>query len=387
MKAKELFSYGLLSVILCCSGLLGCSDSIPEKDDSLPPLTEDSGNGDSEIDEKPDTPIDPEEYPNCTIVQQATLGTGIDIVLVGEGFAAEDKQPGGRWEAVQDTVQKYMWRYEPFKSFKEYFNVYATATAYNGPSIRKLPTKDNAVTTDLMTIDNAPQPTKINKLPVFTFAYENTPVKKLKGTPKNMFVMLVLNTDDAYGGWCTTEWWVDREGWGACLVPAGLFHNFLYSYFTHEFMGHGFARCIDEYVYGNNRDVEFPQDQVDSNCDTQRRLGIHWNATLSSNPDDEQHFVNRNWAWMVKNSYRGVGTYEGAWTYGKGAWRATYNSTMVGEGKKENYEYINPVQRELILHRIYELSGMGDQYKFPETFIEYDERNEQYDRDFQIVPD
>lgn len=326
---------------------------------------------------------------SCKIMQQAEQGKGIDLVVVGDGFTIEDLQPGGCWEAALDTETKYLWHWEPLKSFRDHFNVYAVPSFYDGPDMCGGIAKGDTIFTPLgnnYTTNLSPQ--RINPEKVFRFAYENTPVKVDKGTPHDMFVLLVINTDQGWGGWCTSDWYVDRPGWGQGLVPVGIFYRFLYGSFTHELIGHAIGRFADEYLQSGKENLPFPEGHFGTQwyLDNQKKKGITLNVTFSENPDDTLRFVNRNWAWMVKNNYRGVGTYEGAVHHGKNIWRATWNSTMKGGGRFGNYNYINPVQRELIVRRIYELSGRGAEYSF-EKFLEYDKRNADYDRKCQLTGD
>lgn len=203
----------------------------------------------------------------------------------------------------------------------------------------------------------------------------------------NFYVFNFLSIDELarelelFGPEARTDPFVDREGWGRALVPFGIFYRFLYGMFTHELIGHGIGEFSDEYVQYGKDDEVFPDGEMGKQfyLKHQKEKKLYQNVTFTTDPNDTEQFLNPAWAEMIRRGYRGVGTVEGAVYYGKGVWRATEHSVMVGNGLFENYNYFNPVQREILLRHIYELAGKGDEYSL-DLFFEYDKRNEAYDR-------
>lgn len=367
----------LLGLFICfATAVISCS-----KTELAAPEPPAGGNGDdTQTEDTTTTPLPPEEKPAYTVINQATEGRGIDVVFLGDGFTQADIE-SGKWEAAQDTVRKYFFHWEPIKSYKHLFNVYAVPAPYDGPSLHGGVAKGDTIRSRMCTYTSSFTPQSVNKEATFAYAYEQTPVKEQKGTPKDMFVALIINTDQGWGGWCTSDPFVDRPGWGRALVPMGIFYHFLYGLFTHELIGHGIGEFSDEYVQYGKDDEAFPEGEMgkDWYLKNQKEKALFQNVTFTTDPNDTELFLNRAWAEMIRRSYRGVGTVEGAVYYGKGVWRATEHSVMVGNGLFENYNYFNPVQREILLRHIYELAGKGDEYSL-DLFFEYDKRNEAYDQ-------
>ncbi len=320
----------------------------------------------------------------CTVIQKATEGRGIDLVILGDGFTAKDIADG-KWKSAQDSVMKYMFQREPPKSFKHWFNVYATAAPYDGPDLSETIAPKDTVESHLsIYTESILQPGYLKKDSIFIYAYENTPVKADKGTPKDMLVLMAVNSTKPWGSFTTFDRFVERKHWGRALVPFSVFYRFTIGMYGHEMIGHGIGDCADEYI-GVGKDKAFPVNDAHFGAkwytDNQRTKGINRNVTFTTDPDNEELFANREWAWMVKNNYHGImGTpVEGAIHCGKGVWRPTQYSIMVGNQPWVNHWYINPVQREMIVRNLYKLAGKAEEYSF-EKFLEYDKRNEYWDQ-------
>lgn len=317
----------------------------------------------------------------CTVIQRATEGKGIDIVLLGDGFTAKDIADG-KWEAAQDSVRKYLFAMEPVKSYKHWFNVYAVTAPYDGPDLSVPIAKGDTVETHMAYYQSFFQPEVLKKDSIFIYAYEHTPVKADKGTPREMLVMMLINSNQPWAGFTTLERFVDRPHWGHALVPFSVFWRTTIGSYTHELLGHGLGDLADEYVSVGMADKRVPDTKMGRSwvLRSQREKHINMNTAFTTNPDDTENMVNRAWAWMIKNNYRGVGTVEGAMHHGKGIWRATKYSIMVGSNAWQNAIYANPVQRELILHKIYKLGGKEEEYNL-DVFLEYDKKNEAWDKE------
>ena len=350
--------------------LAACSDDTPP-DNTQP--------------QKPDGPDEPTVPDDCLVLQKATEGRGIDLVVLGDGFTQADIE-SGKWKSAQDSVMKYMFQREPLRSFKHWFNIYAVTAPYEGPDLSVPIAKGDTVESHLSIYTSSLlQAEYLKKDSIFIYAYENTPVKADKGTPKDMLVLMTINSTQMWGSFTTYDRFVDRKHWGRALVPFSVFYRFTIGMYGHEMMGHGIGDCADEYV-GVGANNEFPWDDpnfgVNWYLSNQREKGINLNVTFSTDPDDEDLFVNRAWAYMAKTNYHGaVGTpVEGAIHCGKKVWRPTQYSIMVGNQPWVNHWYINPVQRELILRNLYKLAGKEAEYSL-DTFLEYDKKNEAWDKD------
>lgn len=58
-------------------------------------------------------------------LQKATQGKGIDLVFLGEAFVDKDMEPGGLYEQTMKAAMEQYFAYEPLRTFRDRFNVYA----------------------------------------------------------------------------------------------------------------------------------------------------------------------------------------------------------------------------------------------------------------------
>ena len=117
---------------------------------------------------------------------------------------------------------------------------------------------------------------------------------------------------------------------------------------NHEVCGHGLGRLMDEYVEGGYENLTLPaseRDIMDEEWSTYK-----WGANVDwrSNANEVRwaHFLNDS-----RYAGEGLGLYEGAYLYGKGAYRPTENSMM-----RYNDSPFNAPSRERIYQVIMELS-------------------------------
>ncbi|MEG0797087.1 MAG: hypothetical protein RR397_11390 [Odoribacter sp.] len=321
----------------------------------------------------------------CVVINKASVGKGIDVVILGDFFTVEDLKAGGIWEEACNIFMKFFFAMEPYKSHRDYFNVYAIAY----PNDRDL-WYEESVTEATETIETpfatyhpggkntltGISATKPQKEAAYKYAYEHSPVAKEKGTLKNLIVGLAINTNwRRYGilAWANN---VDKfETCGMVLTPIPMFGGEMTGMFGHEMLGHGFGDFSENYQ-GLSGEFEFTPAWPKEYFLNQQREGILLDTEFSSNPDE---FINRAWAELYKMNYRNVYIAEGARRYEKGVWRSSYKNVMEGTGNVNDEQYYSPVQRELILRKIYKLAGFEAEYSL-QTFLNYDVINEELDR-------
>lgn len=378
--------FTLALCLLCGNHFVACSkDDTENLEELVPPAEEQPGDdgdtdGDADADDGKDELVIPE---GCTVINRASEGRGIDIVIVGDGFTARDVADG-KWDAAMDSVRKYIFFMEPYTSHRQLFNVYATHTAYDGPDLSGL-SGDETVETEMCKYTSFLLPQNVKLDNISKFAYENTPVKQDKGSADDMFVMFLINSKAMGGGWCSMDLVNYRPGRAAAVVPFNIFWRTIYGMFAHELMGHGIGHLCDEYIGNTHLGETFPEGTMGTEYYFKLQVkGDFVNVTFTTDPDDTDRFKNRVWAEMLKSGYHGLKTpIEGAVTYPKGVWRATENSIMVGATTSGCY--FNPVQREAILRRLYKLAGMEQDYSL-DVFYEYDKINEDWDKEWVDKP-
>lgn len=312
----------------------------------------------------------------CMVVNKASVGKGIDVVLLGEFFTAEDMEKGGRWEEACRLCNQYIFAMEPFRSYREYFNVYAVAS----PSERDLwePVDGSIRTTfgDYQDKDLSKPffaSNRNQKIAAYKYAYENTPVKKDKGSMTDLLVVLVINTDNrkfGVGAESNNRWNDQNYGMAIAQIPA--FAGDLTSLVGSQLLGICFGDLQNEFVEPGKG--EMSQAAKDNYMNLQKK-GIFLNVEFSNNPDE---FANRAWADLYKMKYRNVDIIEGAMGYDVGIWRSSFDNVMAGNGAVREEEYFCPVQREAILRKIYRLAGLEEQYSL-QTFLDYDVINKELD--------
>ena len=298
-------------------------------------------------------------HTQCLTLNEATIEKPINVIIVGNKFTQADMGEKGIWKDLVDRIGKHLFEYEPYKSFKDCFNLYAVATVSETgiPFFGELGTSGSG-NIDLQEREKP-----------YQFAYENSPAKN-NCNLEDIFVIFLENQDHAAG----VAYMDDSNkfgqalGHGLCVIPkSGLGENeaapFSF-YFLHEFT-HAFAKLADEY----HGEGTIDSGNIERLQGEQENANHYLNLTFSENPNE---FVNTHWAELYKMNYEGVGLIEGGYTFGKGVWRSTENSIM--RGPIDGKFWFSAVQREIIVRCIYKYTGRENIYNL-DVFLEYDKKN------------
>lgn len=319
-------------------------------------------------------------------LNEATVGEGIDIVFLGDGFTEEDIE-NGKWDMALDTIRAYMFETEPFKTYKKHFNIYALPHPFEGTLYG-----DGEVKTELATYNpdkGLGESIEMKRDVISKYAFENTPVSKNKKDFSKMLVCLLLNADKGtYSGWCSRNIINPTSFLCMGIAPCNTFAKYCHrSIFTHELMGHGFGGFLDEYYGSESGTGTWPEDEIPTKIENWTKWDDGWNLCYS---DSDPTKIPENW-WKLSqiDEYKPyVGFYEGGHAmFRYGVWRCTWHSVMnsSGEGGGSHwYNYYSPVQREILLYRIYKLSGMEKEYSL-DKFIEYDVINREMDAKYKKI--
>lgn len=274
-------------------------------------------------------------------LQKATVGKGVDLVFMGDAYVDLDMNDGGKYEEHMRKSMEYFFGIEPYKSFRDRFNVYTVKVVSPNESSRgehrinfndgvcfeyagKIPGVDLDKVT-IVNVTNSPNPFMLSG---FTNMYESgASVAHIEqGGPSHIIV--------------------------------------------HESGGHGFAKLIDEYIYSGYENNYFPPENVpafkEAIYKTYHSIGWGVNVDATNDPDSII------WSHFLKDErYKDeIGIYQGAWYWPFNLWRPSENSVM-----NRDYSWFNAPSREAIYKRIMELSeGEGWTYNY-EDFVEYDAIN------------
>lgn len=272
-------------------------------------------------------------------LQKATKGRGIDLVFLGDQYVDRDLEPGGVFETEMENAMEQFFSVEPYTSMRDRFNVYAIKTVsknnYRGP--------EHAID-----LDGEKAFEYINRIPGVDM--DNVTATVIKYNPN--FAMVVSGYTNMYDNGASIAW--INEGGASPIV-------------VHEAGGHGFAKLLDEYVYGEASDNKISDEQIDGYRTwfetTYTSRG--WGANLSVYDDPELV----GWKHFIKDERydEGLGVYQGAWLFPFDMWRPTEKSIM-----SLSESYFNAPSREAIYKRIMHLSE-GESWTYDyEEFVAFD---------------
>ena len=291
-----------------------------------------------------------------TTLQTATKGSGIDIVLMGDAYS--DRQiADGTYKADMENLYNNLFTEEPYKSFKDHFNVYyvnvVSATEgyeYGNTALDGYFGNGTLVGGN----DNA----------VFNYA-----LNAISEEEMDEALLIVAMNSDNYAGTCYMYYPETTANYGngvsVSYFPKGGDAETFAQLLHHEACGHGFAKLADEYAYEDMGAV--PSDYVSEIKSQQSDWGWWKNVDFTSDPTAIRwsHFIND-----TRYASEGLGAYEGGLTYWTGVWRPTEDSIM-----RYNVGSFNAPSREAIYYRIHKLA-YGPEWEYDyEEFVEWDARN------------
>jgi hypothetical protein len=293
-------------------------------------------------------------YADKEVVQleKATVGHGVELIVMGEGYQLADmKRDGsGLYESVARQAVDNFFSVYPYSEYREYFNVWMVGAVSKDAGMRVEFPPYHAITAFGCTWAGEPT-TALSCNEAAVLEYTELVLQLTGKTRDDVTVIMPINMN-VYAGTCI----MTVEGFSCAMVPVGeTFRNVI----VHEVGGHGFAKLADEY-YSN----QYP-DQTVSEA-VKRDVTEYKAAGHMDNVDLHGDIAQTTWAAFAGNpKYTGpgvdphnrVGTYEGAYFYGKGIWRPEENSCM-----NDNVLYFNAPSRWAMVERIMKLSGVDENY-------------------------
>lgn len=313
---------------------------------------------DPEIPDDPNKPYESTDYSkdgNVILLQQATEGKGIDIVLMGDAYS-DRLIADGTYKTVMQKAADYLFTEEPLKSFRNLFNVYMVDVVsknevYGGE-------------TALSTYFGNGTLVGGNDNKCFEYAQ-----KAISGERTNEALIVVMINSPKYAGTC---WMYNNNitndygsGPSVAYFPVGTDEETFEQLLHHEACGHGFSKLADEYAYQDYGAM--PASEIQDYQTIGANYGWWKNVDFTSDPTQVKwsKFISDN---RYKNDKLGV--FQGACTYWTGAYRPTDVSIM-----RYNTDGFNAPSREAIYYRIHRLA-YGSPWAFDyETFVAYDAKN------------
>ncbi len=290
-------------------------------------------------------------------LQTASIGNGIPIVLMGDGYI-DTEIADGTYDEVMNQAMENLFSEEPIASLRDYFSVYSVvavsdnntfgsnySTAFScvleGGGSTGISGDDDAVEEYIGLIDGLDS--------------------------SEVLAVVLLNTSD-YAG--TTYWYMQTSNGGKtqtpiefsiayCPVIDSLQSESFREVLVHEAVGHGLAKLDDEYYYESYGAM--PSDEI---TERQTYQGWGWCQIV----DFTFCCSDVLWAQFISDetyAAEEVGVYEGACAYFTGAYRPTYNSMM-----NDNTVGFNPPSRKEIYDKVME-RGTGSSPSYSD-FVTFD---------------
>jgi hypothetical protein len=272
-------------------------------------------------------------------LQTATKGSGVNVVIMGDCFDAADISVG-TYLTDMNTAYGHLFTVEPYKTYKDYFNVYCVFGMSGDSGIG---TVNNIRDAKFGCQYNATHGISPDKNICFEYACK----APINNDVSKTLIVLIPNTTE-YGG--ITYMWGDGSAIAVCPMSSDAYPYDFRGIVQHEADGHGFGKLGDEYIYVNNFvdrcHCGYPHVEPLKNG---KALGWYRNLSLSSDP----HSV--DWAHLIFNpKYANVvDIYEGGWFHTRGVFRSEPNSCM-----NNNIPYFSAISRQAIVERIMSLAGL-----------------------------
>lgn len=272
-------------------------------------------------------------------LNEATKGNGVDIVFMGDCYDAADIAAGNYIADIQEAMGHYF-DIEPYKTYKDYFNVYAVVGVSDDSGMGTLNTVKDAKFGSTFGETNLVQP---DMETCFEYACKAPIDNNLAQT----LIVLVENTTD-YGGICYM--YGDGTAVACCPKSADAYPYDFRGIVQHEAGGHGFGKLADEYIYHN----AFISTCNCMCCGHQTELlkgksnGWYRNIELTGDMNEVgwSHFI-----FHPKYS-NVVDIYEGGYFHTRGVYRSEPTSCM-----NNNIPYYSAISRQAMVERIMEYAG------------------------------
>ena len=292
-----------------------------------------------------------------TTIQTHSLGAGIPIVIMGDGFPVEDIESGS-YQALMDNAAGVFFSQEPFSSFRELFDVYSV-------SVVSAPYDDSSAsrTTTLGTWFG--EGTLVGGDLQICRKYT---LKAIEEEELDKSLTIVLMNRHCHAGRCYMTF-VHREdetpgycarGEAYAFIPLGTGEDDFSTLLLHEAGGHGFGKLADEYCYEDMGTM--PGSEIATYSSLQTLSHAYMNVCFDAEAPLWSRFLEDE-----RYQWDDLGVLEGACTYPYGVWRPSENSIMNSAPSG-----FNAPSREAIWLRLHFLA-YGSEWEYDyESFAEYD---------------
>lgn len=271
-------------------------------------------------------------------LHKATKGNGVNLMFMGDCYDAKDIATGAYLADIQEAFGHYF-DVEPYKTYKDYFNVYAV--------FGESPDSGMGTVNTIRDAKFGSQYSQNGISPDFATCYEYAAKADPAMIPGQTLVVMIENTTE-YGGVCYM--WGDGSAVACCPKSRDAYPFDFRGIVQHEAGGHGFGKLADEYIYHN----AFIQSCPCTCCEHLDGLlvgkAMGWYRNLEATGD--MHQV--GWSHLIFHpKYSNVvDVYEGGYFHTRGVYRSEPTSCM-----NNNIPYFSAISRQAIVERIMEYAG------------------------------
>lgn len=268
-------------------------------------------------------------------IQTSRYGNKVNIVLMGDGFTRNDFGVTGRYEKIMRQASDCFFSIEPYKSYRDFFNVYMVAAVSKEEGINENGTIGKVNNKFATTYGEGTEITCNDDL-----CWEYARRVREIDVDLPVTVIVVLNSTK-YAG--TTYLYGDGNSIALCPMSQEEPPNDFAGVIHHEAGGHGFGFLSDEYVYYNKN---MPESEK-QNIKEWQKNGFQMNLDFTND------LLKIRWKDFIGlEKYKTTGAYAGGAMYQSGVWRSEANSCM-----NNNVPYYNVQSRWSIVGRIMKISG------------------------------
>jgi hypothetical protein len=271
----------------------------------------------------------------------STEGNGIPLVIIGDGFAAEDLVKGGKYELVCEELSSKFLSNPIIRDFKHWFDVYMVVA--ESPASR-------------INFEDPNHAGFFNSAndPNFGLANEFTAeaVPGLAGKDTRSFIFVGNGMIGGYANFGNR----DGMGWAVYSTDEGVSGYWM----AHEFVGHGFAALADEYS-------DYPFYGGPTGLQGYQTAGMLLNVSYTKDPAlvPWKDFIGLP-------DYGEVGIIEGGFGENTGIWRSEGWSIMMDNrygSEGDEALYYNAQSRWVLYQTIHRRAGRTHDFN---SFLEYD---------------
>ena len=248
------------------------------------------------------------------ILQRATQGSGLPIVLMGDGFLDTDIV-NGTYDEVMNKAMENLFTEEPLKSLQSYFNVYSVTAVSRS-------NRFDGYNTAFQCQMEGGMSTLITGNDENVIDY----IQCVEGIDVSETLAVVVLNSPSYAGTTYFGYYSENQVTELAIAYCPIIYNLENDSFrqvlVHEAVGHGFAKLEDEYSYEENG--KMPSDEIN---DVKVLQSYGWAQNVDFTQDENTIL----WSSFLKDSrysLEGIDIYEGACTYMSGVYRPTEDSMM-----------------------------------------------------------